>query len=95
MSWLSKIFSKVLTKTVLDALKSLLVKLIGDLGKRLSDAALEEVKNAEKTDLSGTEKLKLVVTNLRARPDFKNLPLYALNIAIEGAVAICDPKPIH
>lgn len=86
MSWLSKILQKIDFAGFLGKLKTLLFSVAGDVGKKLADIALDEVKKAELTNYSGPEKLRLVFNNIKNNPEFKDLPQYTIELAINGAL---------
>ena len=93
MSWLSVFFRKSSTKVALSLLKKLLFAFVGKISTQLADAAIEEVKKAEATNLSGPEKLKIAYTNLRDRFEgHKNVTDRLIRAAIEVAVETIDPK---
>lgn len=93
-NWASELWKQIRWDMVFKAAQKLLISIIGTVGKSLAQVAIEEVKKAEATGASGTEKLRMVYEALRRHPQFRNLPAYALNIAIESAVSLVDPKTI-
>lgn len=92
MSWLSSFFRRDSTKVIVNAIRKLLSLFVGRIADDLQKMALEEVYKAEITGKSGLDKYEMAFKALREK--FKSLPEYALNIAIETAVARIDTKPV-
>lgn len=92
MSWLSSWLRRDSTKLVLSLVQKLIRVIVGKVADDLEKIALEEVKKAEASGLSGIEKYKMALSGIKGRPQYRDLPQYVLNIAIESAVAVVDWK---
>jgi len=90
MSWLSSFFRKDSTKALFNLARKILSIFVGRVADDLQKAAMLEVRAAEQSGKSGIDKYEAAFKVLRER--FHKLPEYAINIAIETAVAQIDPK---
>jgi len=85
MSWLSTWWKKESTKVIFNAALTILKTLAFGVGERLWNVTKDEVARVNDLPISGEEKAKSVWKVLE--DEFKGLPGYIGNLAIELAVA--------
>lgn len=83
--WVSSFWKKESTKVIFNAAVSILKVLAFGVGERLWSVTQAEVARVAPMNISGQEKAKIVWRNLEL--EFKELPGYIGNLAIELAVA--------
>ena len=90
MSWLSSFFRKDTVQVILKASLGILKLFIGNAAGALQQAALEEVKKAESTGLSGAAKWDAAYKGVKNR--LPHIAEKLIEKAIIDAVLVVDPK---